>query len=92
MTAGTQAIFHSQCIEEECTVAEIFETTDARGKVLKKAPFVKVGMRAILKLRFTQSISCDTFSNAPFLGRFTLRTEGKTIAIGKITKLPPKKE
>ena len=27
-----------------------------------------------------------------FLGRFTLRTEGKTCAIGIIKKLPPKKQ
>jgi len=33
----------------------------------------------------------ETYDDYPFLGRFTLRTEGKTIAIGKIKKLPPKK-
>lgn len=92
MTAGTQAIFHSQCIEEECTVSQIFEVTNHKGVTTKGQAFIKTGMRAIVKLELARSISCDTFDNAPFLGRFTLRTEGKTIAIGKINKLPPKRD
>lgn len=91
-SAGTTAIFHSMCIEEECTVMEIFETTNSKGVVTKNAKFAKVGMKVIMKLSLARSIPCDTFANAPFLGRFTLRNEGKTIAIGKITKLPPKKK
>jgi peptide chain release factor subunit 3 len=39
-----------------------------------------------------RTVPVETYHDAPFLGRFTLRTEGKTIAIGKIVKLPPKKE
>jgi len=90
-SAGTTAIFHCQCIEEECTVMDIFETTNSKGVVTKNAKFAKIGMKVILKLALARSIPCDTFGNAPYLGRFTLRNEGKTIAIGKITKLPPKK-
>ena len=91
-SCGTTAIFHSQCVEEECTVSKIFETTNNKGVVTKGAPYAKVGMRAIVMIDIARSIPCDTFDDAPFLGRFTLRNEGKTIAIGKITKLPPKKE
>ena len=91
-SAGTQAVFHAMCIEEEVTVLEIFETTDHKGNVTKNAKFAKVGQKLVCKLQVARSISCDTYDNAPFLGRFTLRTEGKTIAIGKIIKLQPKKE
>jgi len=91
-SCGTTAIFHSQCVEEECTVTKIFETTNNKGVVTKGAPYAKVGMRAIVMIDIARSIPCDTFDDAPFLGRFTLRNEGKTIAIGKIVKLPPKKE
>jgi peptide chain release factor subunit 3 len=42
-------------------------------------------------LEIARTVPVDTYDSMPFLGRFTLRTEGKTIAIGKITKLPPKK-
>ncbi|KAL2940392.1 Eukaryotic peptide chain release factor GTP-binding subunit [Bienertia sinuspersici] len=33
-------------------------------------------------------ICVEKFSDFPQLGRFTLRTEGKTVAVGKITELP----
>ena len=92
LTAGFQAIFHAHCCEEECTVAKIFETTNNKGHVVKGARFAGVGMRCICMLELGRTVPVETFDDMPFLGRFTLRTEGKTIAIGKITKLPPKKE
>jgi peptide chain release factor subunit 3 len=92
MTAGFQAIFHAHCCEEECTLVKIFETTDSKGQVIKGARFATVGMRVICMLELSRTVPVDTFESMPFLGRFTLRTEGKTISIGKITKLPPKKE
>jgi peptide chain release factor subunit 3 len=91
MTAGFQAIFHAHCCEEECTIAKIFETTNAKGQVVKNARYANVGMRCICMIEVARSVPVETYDNYPFLGRFTLRTEGKTIVIGKITKLPPKK-
>lgn len=78
--------------EEECTVVKIFETTNSRGQVVKGARFASVGMRAVVMLELGQTVPLETYDDMAFLGRFTLRTEGKTVAIGKITKLPPKKE
>lgn len=92
MTAGFQCHFHAHTCEEECTVTKIFETTNARGQVVKGARFAAVNMRAIVMIELEQTASLEAFSDYAFLGRFTLRTEGKTIAIGKINKLPPKKE
>ena len=92
MTAGFQAVFHAHCAEEECTISKIFETTNNKGKVVKGARFASVGMRCICMVELARTVPVDTFDSMPFLGRFTLRTEGKTVAIGKITKLPPKKE
>jgi len=92
MTAGFQAMFHSHTCEEECKITKIFETTNKKGQVVKGARFVSIGMRAICMLELSQTTPLEAFDDLPFLGRFTLRTEGKTIAIGKITKLPPKKD
>jgi len=92
VTAGFQAIFHSHTCEEECTIVKIFETTNNKGQVVKGARFVSQDMQCICMLSLDRTVPVDTFDNMPFLGRFTLRTEGKTIAIGMITKLPPKKE
>jgi len=90
MTAGFQAMFHAHCCEEECSIVKIFETTN-KGKTLKGARFAGVNMTAICMIQLQQTVPVESFDEYPFLGRFTLRTEGKTIAIGKIKKLPPKK-
>jgi len=92
LTAGFTAVFHAHCAEEEATITTIFETTDRRGKVLKGARFANVGMTVICMIELARTVPCETFEDYPFLGRFTLRTEGKTCAIGVIKKLPPKKE
>jgi peptide chain release factor subunit 3 len=91
LTAGFECMFHCHTCEEEVTVAKIFETTKGKNTV-KNARFASVGMKTICMLELARSVPVETYDDYPFLGRFTLRTEGKTIAIGKITKLPPKKE
>jgi peptide chain release factor subunit 3 len=92
MTAGFQAVFHAHCCEEECTISKIFETTNMKGQVIKGARFATINMKVICMLDLERTVPVETYDDYPFLGRFTLRTEGKTIAIGKITKLPPKKD
>ena len=92
LTAGFQAIFHAHCAEEEATVTKIFETTDKKGKVHKGSAFASVGMRVVCMIEVARTVPVECFEDYPFLGRFTLRTEGKTCAIGVIKKLPPKKD
>lgn len=92
LTAGFQAVFHAHTSEEGATVTKIFETTDRKGKVSKGAPFATIGMSVVCMIELDRTVPCETFDDYPFLGRFTLRTEGKTCAIGVIKKLPPKKD
>ena len=42
----------------------------------------------IVRIQVEKPICAELFENVPQLGRFTLRDEGRTIAIGKIIKLP----
>lgn len=42
----------------------------------------------IARIEVEKQICVELFENVPQLGRFTLRDEGRTIAIGKIVKLP----
>eukprot|EP00559_Dactyliosolen_fragilissimus_P004877 CAMPEP_0184867962 /NCGR_PEP_ID=MMETSP0580-20130426/28541_1 /TAXON_ID=1118495 /ORGANISM="Dactyliosolen fragilissimus" /LENGTH=611 /DNA_ID=CAMNT_0027368537 /DNA_START=78 /DNA_END=1913 /DNA_ORIENTATION=+ len=92
LTAGFQAMFHAHTCEEECTIIKIFETTNHKGQVNKKARFANVGMKVVCMIEVGQTIPLETYEDMPFLGRFTLRSEGKTLAIGKVLKLPPKKD
>ncbi|GAA6043948.1 hypothetical protein JCM8097_000920, partial [Rhodosporidiobolus ruineniae] len=49
--------------------------------------FAKKGMKVIALVEASAAVCVETFASVPQLGRFTLRDEGKTVAIGKITKL-----
>ncbi len=40
------------------------------------------------RISVEKAICIENFLDVPALGRFTLRDEGRTIAIGKIMKLP----
>jgi len=91
-TAGFTAIFHLACAEEECTISKLFETTSQKGLVNKNPRFANIGMKVICMIDFDRTVPVEVFDDFPFLGRFTLRTEGKTVALGKVIKLPPKKE
>lgn len=91
-TAGFDCMFHAHCCEEEAKIVKIFETTSPKGVVNKNGTFATVGMRVVCMIETARSVPVERFDDKPFLGRLTLRTEGKTIAIGKIIKLPPKKE
>lgn len=90
LTAGFTANFHAHCAEEEATVTKIFETTDRKGKVTKGARFANIGQTVICMIELARTVPLEPFDDYPFLGRFTLRTEGKTCAIGVIKKLDRK--
>jgi peptide chain release factor subunit 3 len=47
----------------------------------------QTGQRIVALIETTEPVCVERFTDYPQLGRFTLRDEGKTIAIGKVTKL-----
>ncbi|KNZ79831.1 Eukaryotic peptide chain release factor GTP-binding subunit [Termitomyces sp. J132] len=49
--------------------------------------FGKTGQKVVALVETTAPVCVERFVDYPQLGRFTLRDEGRTIAIGKITKL-----
>ncbi len=57
----------------------------ATGRKSKKPPqFAKRGQKIVALIETTELVCVERFSDYPQLGRFTLRDEGKTIAIGKV--------
>ena len=66
---------------------------DDKGEVTeKKAPkFTKSGAKIICRITTRIPIAMEKFETVPQLGKFTLRDQGKTIAIGKILKYKPAK-
>ena len=62
---------------------------DKKTRQKKKCTFVKSGATVFCRIATEKPICLETFDKNPQMGRFTLRDEGRTIAIGKVTKLPP---
>lgn len=91
ITAGYSCVLHVHAVVEECVVKTLLCTIDKKnGQVLKKAPpFVKGGETVLARMETTQAICATSFKTFPKMGRFILRDEGKTIAVGVITKVIP---
>mmetsp|Transcript_26300 Transcript_26300/g.36657 ORF Transcript_26300/g.36657 Transcript_26300/m.36657 type:complete len:580 (-) Transcript_26300:215-1954(-) len=89
MTNGYRCILHCHTIVIECQIAKMLAIVDKKsGNVLEKKPrFAKKNQSVQVKIRVPQSIAVECYKDFSQLGRFTLRDEGKTIAIGKILVL-----
>ncbi|KAI0796811.1 P-loop containing nucleoside triphosphate hydrolase protein [Abortiporus biennis] len=89
--AGYSAVLHVHTLAEEVTLAVralLHYFDKATGRKSKKPPqFAKRGQKIVALIETQEPICVERFTDYPQLGRFTLRDEGKTIAIGKITKL-----
>jgi len=84
---GKQFVLHLQAIIEEVTLKAIICLVDKRSGEKTKTRFIKQDQAAIVRFQSEDVICMETFKDHPQLGRFTLRDEGKTIAIGKVLKL-----
>ncbi|KAF5369878.1 hypothetical protein D9758_001078 [Tetrapyrgos nigripes] len=87
--AGYSAVMHVHTLAEEVTLLALLHYFDkATGRKSKKPPqYAKRGQKIVVLIETTAPVCVERFSDHPQLGRFTLRDEGRTIAIGKITKL-----
>ncbi|KAF9462615.1 P-loop containing nucleoside triphosphate hydrolase protein [Collybia nuda] len=87
--AGYSAVMHIHTLAEEVTLPALLHYYDkATGRKSKKPPqFAKKGQKIVALIETTAPVCVERFVDYPQLGRFTLRDEGRTIAIGKITKL-----
>ncbi|KAL3748860.1 hypothetical protein ACJRO7_010013 [Eucalyptus globulus] len=89
-TAGYKAVLHIHSVVEECEIVELLQQIDpkTRKPMKKKVLFVKNGAIVVCRIQVNNLICIEKFSDFAQLGRFTLRTEGKTVAVGKVTDLP----
>ncbi|KAI3990999.1 hypothetical protein MKX01_026183 [Papaver californicum] len=88
-TAGYKAVLHVHSAVEECEIVELLAQIDPKTKkpMKKKILFVKNGAVVLCRIQVSNLICVEKFSDFPQLGRFTLRTEGKTVAVGKIISM-----
>ena len=90
ISAGYNAVMHVHTCVEEVQVMELFAMVDKKtGDRSKRKPrFVRTDDVVICRLQSSGPICIENFKDFPQMGRFTLRDEGKTVAIGKILRIP----
>lgn len=89
-SSGYQCMLHAHTVETECTCNKILEQVNAKrkpGAPKRPVHFAKQGAVIIAQITVPQTICLEVFEDMNQLGRFTLRDEGKSIAIGKIISL-----
>ncbi|KAG7286599.1 translation termination factor GTPase eRF3 [Staphylotrichum longicolle] len=92
LTAGFNCVLHVHAAIEEVTFASLLHKLQkGTGRKSKVPPsHAKKGDSIIAILQVTGgagSVCVERFEDYPQMGRFTLRDQGQTIAIGKITRL-----
>ncbi|KAH8105024.1 eukaryotic polypeptide chain release factor 3 [Phellopilus nigrolimitatus] len=87
--AGYSAVLHVHTLSEEVNLAALLHYFDkATGRKSRKPPqFAKKGQKIVALIETAAPICIERFVDHPQMGRFTLRDEGRTVAIGKVTKL-----
>ncbi|KAJ5089931.1 hypothetical protein N7532_008615 [Penicillium argentinense] len=92
LTAGFNCVLHVHSAVEEVTIAALLHKLEpGTGRKSKRPPpFANKGQTIIARIEVTSTagaVCVENFADYQQLGRFTLRDQGQTIAIGMITKL-----
>lgn len=89
LSNGFSCVMHVHTLIEEVTFVKLLHKfKKGTNKVSKEPPaFAKKGMKIVALLETNEPVCVERYADYPQLGRFTLRDQGTTIAIGKITKL-----
>lgn len=96
LSKGYQCVLHIHTVADDATVKEImtsYEKNDKGDIIEKQKPqFVKSFTKMICRIQTRIPIPVEKNDVLPQLGRFTLRDEGRTIAVGKILRYKPAKD
>ena len=93
LTKGSTFMMHIHTFASLVTVQTIewaIEIDGAGNEVRKEKPsMTKSGSKCMVRIQSRYPIPIEKEADLPALGRFTLRDEGKTIALGRISKFVP---
>merc|ERR1712012_1530524 len=94
---GYTCMIHIHTYSDEITIKDIIWATEkdlATGNLVKKEKpkYTKSHTKILCRISSTKPIPLEKCVLMASLGRFTLRDEGKTIAVGKVGKYIPLKQ
>ena len=85
---GYECVLHLNVTTIDCIIIGIKCIIDKKGRELPGRPrFLRSNTMAIVRVAVKQPIAIDTFGDYPAMGRFILRNESETVAIGKVIQL-----
>jgi len=89
LTSGYNCVLHVHSLSSECVVESLIKEVDKKtGKPKPRKPrFIKSEGYCTCKITVPQTIAVEEYKDFAQMGRFTLRDEGRTIAVGKISKV-----
>eukprot|EP01095_Lingulamoeba_sp_RSL-Kostka_P010388 TRINITY_DN372_c2_g1_i1.p1 TRINITY_DN372_c2_g1~~TRINITY_DN372_c2_g1_i1.p1 ORF type:complete len:517 (-),score=245.41 TRINITY_DN372_c2_g1_i1:229-1779(-) len=88
ITAGFLGVIHIHCVVEEIQIKKLVCVKEKKGKNWKKNPrFVKKNDLVSIIIEASKPICVELYSELPSMGNLNIRSEGKTIAVGTITKI-----
>ena len=93
ISPGYKSMMHLHCIGDEVeikTLKGIYELDGNGNEYVRKNPkYCKSGAKCLVTIKSRVPVSAEKYSDIEQMGRFTLRDEGKTIALGKILRYKP---
>ncbi|KAK7275328.1 hypothetical protein RIF29_16441 [Crotalaria pallida] len=86
---GSQLEFHVHHVKEPARVSKILSVLDSKtGKVTKKSPrCLTAKQSAVIEVILHEPICVAEFSSCKALGRVSLRSFGRTIVVGLVTRI-----
>jgi peptide chain release factor subunit 3 len=95
LSKGYQCILHIHTVADEATIKDILVAYEKneKGEIIEKQrpQFTKSFSKIICRIQTRIPIALEKHDFLAQMGRFTLRDEGKTIALGKVLKYKPTK-
>lgn len=93
MAKGYTCIMHIHTFNDEIVIKDIVKSVEKndRGEetVTDKPKFVRSNSKMICRITPKNPIALEKLEVMPQMAKFTLRDEGKTIAIGRVLKYKP---
>ncbi len=90
VSAGYTCMLHIHNALVECTWDKVISVLDRKlGKEIPgtKQPFARAGQQAVVRVQLAEPVCLETYKDLPALGRFIMREEGLTVAVGVVTAL-----
>lgn len=93
VTPGYKSMMHLHTVGDEISIKSlkgVYELDGSGKEYLKKNPkYVKSGSKCLVTIQTRVPVCLEKYEFIEHMGRFTLRDEGKTIALGKVLRYKP---